>query len=155
MRLIRPPEAHDAGPRPRLFLAGAIDRGRAEAWQDRAAAGFSDLPGSVLNPRRADWDDSWGADLDDPRFAAQVTWELEGLDDADLIACWLPAASAAPVSLMEIGLHARRGRLAVGCQDGFHRIGNVRAICQRYAVPLLASLDDLIALTRHRLLEVA
>lgn len=152
MRAVLPPAPPDAAlPRPWLFLAGAIDQGRAERWQDAAVAALADLPGTALNPRREAWDAGWGTDLDDPRFADQVAWELDALEAADLVLCWLPAAAQAPVSLLEIGLHARRGRLIVGCEPGFHRRGNVRAVCARYTVPVADTFTAAIALVRHRL----
>ncbi|MBA3685319.1 MAG: nucleoside 2-deoxyribosyltransferase domain-containing protein, partial [Planctomycetes bacterium] len=133
MRHERPPlPIDDAWERPWVFLAGAIDQDRAERWQDQACNALGDLPGTVLNPRRDAWDANWGQDLDDARFAGQVAWELDALDRADVVACWLPAGSQAPISLLELGLHARGGRLLVGCPPGFHRRGNVRAVCARY-----------------------
>ena len=152
MREIKPPTPVTADlPRPWLFLAGAIDQDRAERWQDRMVAELASLPGTVLNPRRDAWDATWGQDLDDPRFAEQVAWELDALERADAIACWLPAGSQAPISLLELGLHARRGRLVVGCPPGFHRRGNVRAVCQRFGVPHVDSLTELTSAIRHRL----
>jgi hypothetical protein len=152
MREIRPPQdlLPDL-PRPWLFLAGAIDQDRAERWQDRIVAELTVLPGTVLNPRRDAWDASWGQDLDDPRFAGQVAWELEGLEQADAIVCWLPAGSLAPISLLELGLHARGGRLVVGCPPGYHRRGNVRAVCQRFGVPQVDNLEEMVAVVRRRL----
>lgn len=152
MRELQPPVPPDAdAPRPWLFLAGAIDQGRAMRWQDSAVAALRDLPGTALNPRREAWDATWGTDLDDPRFAAQVAWELDALEAADLVLCWMPAGAQAPVSLLELGLHARRGRLVVGCEPGFHRRGNVRAVCARHTVPLADTLADALALVRRRL----
>ena len=143
--------------RPWVFLAGAIDQGRAEPWQDVVFQYLQDRPGTVLNPRRAAWDATWRQDLEDPRFAEQVTWELDALEAADAILCWLPAGSQAPISLLELGLHARRGRLVVGCPPGFHRHGNVDAVCRRWNIPMAASLqealqllDDLLALQGPR-----
>jgi hypothetical protein len=138
-------------PRPWLFLAGAIDQDRAERWQGHVAVALRDVAGTVLNPRRLDWDGSWGQDLDDERFAAQVAWELDALERADAILCWLPAGSQAPISLLELGLHARRGRLVVGCPAGFHRRGNVRAVCHRFGVPHAETLDQAVATIRGRL----
>ena len=155
MKQILPPSPLTADlPRPWIFLAGAIDQDRAERWQDCAVAALADVPGTVLNPRRQDWDATWGNDLDDPRFAGQVAWELDGLEQADVVACWLPAGSQAPVSLLELGLHARRGRLEVGCPVGFHRRGNVRVVCARFAVPVHATLVELLASVRRRLIPL-
>jgi hypothetical protein len=156
MREIKPPApVTDVLPRPWLFLAGAIDQDRAERWQERLVADLASLPGTAFNPRRDAWDATWGQDLDDPRFAEQVTWELDALEQADVIACWLPASSQAPISLLELGLHARRGRVVVGCPPGFHRRGNVRAVCQRFAVPHVDRLTDLATAIRDRLTSTA
>ena len=141
------PQAH----RPWVFLAGAIDQGRAEPWQDVVMQHLQHRPGTVLNPRREAWDATWRQDLDDPRFAEQVTWELDALEAADAILCWLPAGSQAPISLMELGLHARRGRLVVGCPAGFHRHGNVDAVCRRWNIPMAASLPEALKLLDHLL----
>jgi hypothetical protein len=152
MKEIKPPTTVTADlARPWLFLAGAIDQDRAERWQDRMVADLAGVSGTVLNPRRDAWDGTWGQDLDDPRFAEQVDWELDALERADAIACWLPAGSQAPISLLELGLHARRGRLVVGCPPGFHRRGNVKAVCQRFGVPHVDSLTEVATAIRHRL----
>jgi len=151
MEQYRPPQAiPDHAPRPWIFLAGAIDQGRAEPWQNAVVPALIDQPGTLCNPRRVDWDASWRQTLDDPRFAGQVKWELDALEDADLILCWLPAGSQAPVSLLELGLHARGGRLIVGCDDGFHRQGNVAAVCARFGIPLVGSLSELIEGARQQ-----
>jgi Nucleoside 2-deoxyribosyltransferase like len=140
-----PPDAQ----RPWVFLAGAIDQGRAEPWQDVVMQHLQDRPGMVLNPRREAWDATWRQELEDPRFAEQVTWELDALEAADAILCWLPAGSQAPISLLELGLHARRGRLVVGCPPGFHRHGNVQAVCRRWNIPMAASLTEALGLLDH------
>lgn len=145
---IAPSPLHDALPRPWLFLAGAIDQDRAERWQTAAIAGLADCPGTVLNPRRDAWDATWVQSLEHPQFAGQVAWELDGLEGADVIICWLPASAQAPVSLLEIGLHARSRRLLIGCESGFHRRGNVLAVAQRFHVPVVETLAELITLAR-------
>lgn len=138
-------------PRPWLFLAGAIDQDRAVRWQDEAIELCRDMPGTLLNPRRQDWDPTWNQSLDNPHFATQVTWELDGLEHADVIICWLPATAQARISLMEIGLHARRGRLLIGCEIGFHSRGNVMAVSQRFGIPLFDTLADVITAAKQRL----
>jgi hypothetical protein len=138
-------------PRPWLFLAGAIDDGRAEPWQEDVIASVDDLRGTVCNPRRQAWDATWGRTLDDPRLAEQVGWELDALERADLIAFWFPATAAAPISLLELGLHARGGRAIVGCMPGYHRQGNVAAVCRRYGPPMHDDVDGLIVALRQRI----
>jgi hypothetical protein len=128
-----------------LFLAGSIEMGAASPWQDRVIAALADRALTILNPRRPDWDASWQQSIHDARFRAQVEWELDGLERATRIAMYFDPATRAPVTLCELGLFAKSGRLVVACPDGFWRKGNVEVVCARYGVPLLASLDALIA----------
>jgi hypothetical protein len=128
-----------------LFLAGSIEMGAASAWQDRVIAALGDRALTILNPRRPDWDSSWRQSIDDVRFKEQVDWELDGLERATRIAMYFDPATRAPVTLCELGLVARSGRLVVACPDGFWRKGNVEVVCARYGVPLLPSLEALIA----------
>jgi len=60
-------------------------------------------------------------------------------------------ATHAPITLCELGLLARSGRLLVACPDGYFRKGNVEVVCARYSVPLLPDLATLIAALRARL----
>lgn len=119
--------------------------GTAEDWQEQVVAALSDVDGLlILNPRREAWDDSWEQRAADPRFAEQVTWEMDMLDAADIIALYLAPDTKSPVSLLELGLHARSGKLRVCCPDGFWRQGNVEMVCARYHVPLFETLEALI-----------
>lgn len=130
----------------RVFLAGSIEMGTAEKWQERVVAALSGVDGLViLNPRREAWDHNWEQRAADPAFAEQVTWELDMLDAADIVAMYLAPGSMSPVSLLELGLHARSGKLRVCCPDGFRRKGNVEIACARFHVPLFESFDDFIA----------
>lgn len=145
MKVVHAPHAWVADG-PSLFLAGSIEMGAASPWQERVIAALADRPGTILNPRRPDWDASWQQSIDDPRFRAQVEWELDGLERADRIAMYFDPATRAPVTLCELGLCARDRRLVVACPDGFWRKGNVEVVCARYRVPLVSDLDALIAL---------
>ena len=113
--------------------------GQAEQWQKRivdALSAAGDLV--VLNPRRDDWDDSWQRQqrADDPQFSEQVSWELDMLDAADVVVLYLAPGTRSPVSLLELGLCARSGKLKVCCPEGFWRRGNVETVCRRHQVPL-------------------
>src|SRR5262245_40828148 len=134
-----------------VFLAGSIDMGAAEDWQSSMAARLGDMDIVVLNPRRDDWDASWRQSVDDPQFRAQVEWELDGLDRASVIALWFAPESRAPISLLELGLTARSGKVVVGCPDGFWRKGNVEVVCNRFGIPLLADFNAFVAAVRARL----
>jgi len=70
---------------PRIFLAGSIEMGVAENWQTRVARDMTDYEVVLLNPRRDDWDSSWKQSIDDPQFNQQVTWELDRIDDSEIV----------------------------------------------------------------------
>lgn len=52
--------------------------------------------------------------------------------------------SKSPITLLELGLFAKRGKLHVVCTDGFYRYDNVRITCAKYGVPVYASLTEAI-----------
>ncbi|OPZ66000.1 MAG: hypothetical protein BWY85_00167 [Firmicutes bacterium ADurb.Bin506] len=141
MRLVTPPERPTHAERPWLFLAGAIDMGAAEDWQSKAVKALAGFYGTVFNPRRPDWDATWNQTKCDPRMMDQINWELEMLDAVDLIMLWIPGTAKAPIALMELGLHARSGKLIVGCEEAFYRYENVRVTCYRHQVPLYHGLE--------------
>jgi hypothetical protein len=143
------PHRWDASPT--LFLAGSIEMGSATLWQDQVIAALEAWPGTILNPRRPDWDSSWRQSIDDARFREQVEWELDGLERATHVAMYFDPATRAPVTLCELGLTARSGRLVVACPDGFWRKGNIEVVCARYGVRLLPDLGSLVARIRSTL----
>ncbi|GAA3217882.1 hypothetical protein GCM10010468_40980 [Actinocorallia longicatena] len=136
--------------RPLLFLAGSIDMGGAPPWQEEVIKGLADLELAVLNPRRDHWDSSWPQTIEDPRFREQVEWELDGLERADLVAFYFSPTGPAPITLLELGLTARSGRLIVCCPDGYWRKGNVEIVCARFGVPLVGDLGELVREVRSR-----
>jgi hypothetical protein len=44
---------------PSVFLAGSIEMGKAILWQDDMTKELSDLPVTVINPRRNDLNPDW------------------------------------------------------------------------------------------------
>lgn len=120
----------------RLFLAGSIEMGQAQQWQERIVNAVSGLANLViLNPRRDDWDSSWEQRAADPRFFEQVSWELDMLEAADVVVMYLAPDTRSPISLLELGLCARSGKLKVCCPPGFWRRGNVEVVCMRHQIP--------------------
>ena len=127
---------------PKIFLAGSIEMGAAEPWQEELAFRFADNDIVFYNPRRPDWDSTW-TDTSDA-FNEQVNWELDHLESADMIILYFDPATKSPISLLELGLFAEHNKTVVCCPDGFWRKGNVRIVCERYGVPLLHSKEELI-----------
>lgn len=137
--------------RPSVFLAGSIEMGVAEDWQAELTHALDDLDVTILNPRREAWDSTWRQSIDEPRFREQVEWELEALERSTVIALYLAPATKAPISLLELGLFARSGKVLACCPDGYWRKGNVEVVCARYGVTLVSAMSELIPLTRQRL----
>jgi hypothetical protein len=150
-RVIKPPAplALDAGV-PSLFLAGSIAMGAAEDWQQQVESALHDLPIIILNPRRDAWDASWVQSISNPQFREQVEWELAAQERADLIAMYFAPASQAPITLLELGLAARGGKLLVCCPDGYWRKGNIEVVCARYGVPLIGEFAAFVKVLRER-----
>lgn len=134
-----------------IFLAGTIDMGNSTDWQSYVAEQFKDEDVNILNPRRSSWDSSWTQSFENPQFYQQVNWELSALERADIIILYLAEGSKSPISLLELGIHARSGKLLVYCPDGFYRSGNVQIVCDRYNIPLYKDLNELIYRTRKKL----
>ncbi|NWK95234.1 hypothetical protein DM806_06060 [Sphingobium lactosutens] len=142
------PAAHD---RARLFLGGSIDMGKATDWQRDMIAALAGERVAILNPRRPDWNPAWKPEASDPNFREQVEWELAALDSADIIILYFAPGSQSPVSLLEMGLHARSGKLIIFCPEGFWRKGNVDITAQRYGAKQVSSFDELLAEVRVRI----
>ena len=126
-----------------VFLAGSIEMGVAENWQDRVGKFFHDLGYDIFNPRREEWDSSWDQKFENPQFYQQVNWELNALESADLVIMYFDPSTKSPISLLELGLFARSGKLRVVCPDGFWRKGNVEITCNYYKIPLHNNLETL------------
>jgi hypothetical protein len=134
-----------------VFLAGSIEMGTAENWQQKIVDAFP-FDVTFFNPRRDDWDSSWKQELNNPQFYQQVTWELDMLDSADIIIMYFDPKTKSPISLLELGLHAtERKELIVCCPEGFWRKGNVDIVCQRFGIPVFTSLDTMIIELKNRI----
>ena len=116
-----------------VFLAGSIEMGVAERWQDKVVKALEGYPVVVANPRRDDWDSSWEQTIDNFQFAEQVNWELNALEQCALIALYFDPATKSPISLLELGLYIGKTPMVVYCPDGFWRKGNVDIVIQKYS----------------------
>jgi hypothetical protein len=151
-RILKPPAPLNlhSGERS-VFLAGSIEMGQADLWQIEVERALAEEEVVILNPRRDQWDASWEQSIRNPLFRDQVEWELSGQELATVIAMFFAPDTKAPITLLELGLFARGGKLVVCCPVGFWRRGNVEVVCARYGIPLVDDLRDLIDLVRLRL----
>ena len=141
MNIIKPPHPLVMD-QPSIFLAGSIELDKAELWQDRVCMALKEFPVTILNPRRDSWDASWPQDMSFTPFREQVEWELEALELADMILMYFDPATKSPISLLELGLHARSKKMVVCCPEGFWRKGNVDIVCARYGIEQVERLED-------------
>jgi hypothetical protein len=131
-----------------IFLAGSIELGQAEHWQKKVIDALSDKPIRFLNPRRDDWDSSWSQDINNDEFVEQVVWELTSLEMAQIVIMYFDPNTKSPISLLELGLHAKEQKLVVLCPEGFWRKGNVDVVCEYYSINQVDTFDELIEFIR-------
>lgn len=133
--------------KPSIFLGGTIDMGNSVDWQEYTTELIIKNKGgkyNIFNPRRKDWDSSWEQKFENPNFYQQVNWELNALEQADIILLYFVSGSQSPISLLELGLHIHSGKVVVVCEDGFWRKGNVEIVCNRYDIPMFRSIEDFV-----------
>jgi len=128
-----------------VFLAGSIENDTAEKWQSTVINELSDeeVPITVFNPRREDWDPTWSGDRH-PQLIEQINWELDHIERADIVFFYFDPKTKSPISLMELGfmLGYAAEHIVVVCPPGFWRRANVLVMCERANVEVLESLDS-------------
>lgn len=150
MKIFYPPNAYPNFPDKKyLFLAGSIEMGKAIDWQKEISEQLTDLDLVILNPRRPDWDSSWVQSIENEEFVKQVEWELNGLERADIIIVYFAANTYSPISLLELGLHARSKKLIVLCEEHFWRKGNIDVVCRKYGIKQVNDWSEMIAEVRE------
>jgi len=149
----QPLETFDIG-EPSVFLAGSIGLGKAEQWQRDVIDRLNGFPVTFLNPRRDRWNWKQPQRAGNKEFRQQVEWELAGLEVASLVTMYFDPEMPSPITLLELGLYARSGKLVVCCPDGFRRKGNVELVCRMYDVPLVETFTDFISLIAQRLKDL-
>lgn len=160
-RLIRSPNpslAASLDSKTTIFLAGSIEMGKAEPWQDDLYkyldSIFSDKELGVYDPRRDKWDASL-EQVDEPgEFQTQVTWELDRIRFySDIVCFYFDPNTTSPVTMLELGLVLGQARSPasstlpiVCCPDGFYRKGNIDITCRELAnIKVLQSKDSFYA----------
>lgn len=121
-----------------VFLAGGITD--CPDWQADVIKAFDKhlrkLPIVLLNPRRADFP------MNDPNASqAQIEWEFDMLQRADVILFWFPKETLCPITLYELGFQMGRRfgenattypHIAVGTHPEYKRKQDV--VIQTYLV---------------------
>jgi len=126
-----------------IFLAGSIENGKAEDWQDKLSKTLDRFDNIVvLNPRRKHWD----PELDEKKLRFQIIWEQEGINASNLVVFYFDPTTHSPISLLELGqcLGAHK-KVIVYCPPTFFRHTNVEVTCERYHVKLHADYHTFVA----------
>jgi hypothetical protein len=118
--------------------------GAAEPWQDKVVSLLAGTGWTILNPRRDDWDSSWEQKIGNEQFFEQVSWELQGIEEAEWVIVYFDPATKSPITLLELGLcsQLKAQNTIVICPDGFWRKGNVDVICDRYRIHQAHTIED-------------
>lgn len=132
-----------------IFLAGSIEQGRAQPWQEQVANALTEYDIDILNPKRDEWDPTWEQSVTNKAFKDQVTWELRSQETCDFIFMYFDKDTLSPISLLELGLFAKTKKMVVCCPGGFWRKGNVDVVCQRYNIPRIDDLAIAIQYTKQ------
>lgn len=140
-----PQEYPDDPSIPCIFLAGSIEMGAAVDWQTELTEflGTTDLPHCILNPRRDDWDSSWEQSLDNEKFREQVEWELDGIENSDIVVFYFDPDTKSPITLLELGSVIDSGKdVIVYCPDGYWRKGNVDVVANKHGFEVFEDKED-------------
>ncbi len=128
-----------------VFLAGSIEMGKAEDWQNSVGEILIANGWNVFSPRRDDWDSTWEQSINNPQFRAQVEWELHALEECQAVLFYFQPYTLSPISLLEFGMHAPWfKRTALVCPEGYWRKGNVDVVADRYGIEQQATLCEAI-----------
>lgn len=136
-----------------VFLAGSIEQGKAEKWQDKITTIFQEVPHiTFLNPRRPDWDSTWGED--NPKLIEQIQWELRCLRYADIKVFYFDPTTKSPVTLLEMGreLEHNPSNCIICCPKGYWRRTNVTVTCDLYDVPVFDTFDEMVSALAAKML---
>ena len=138
------------GDRACLFLAGSIQMGSAGHCQESVVRLLEKTGWVILNPRRDEWDSSWEQSIDNPLFVEQVSWDLQGLEQAEMVLVYFDPNTKGPITLLELGYLAGSdpGKVIVVCPPGFWRKGNVDILFDRHNVRQIATLEEAVEILK-------
>ncbi len=122
--------------KPSVFLGGSIEMGAAPDWQAAMIRDLAPVTSVIYNPRRDDWNSSWEQSIDNPDFNVQVNWEMDMIEEAEIVILYFAPETKSPITLLELGFVAGWRPIAtrVCCPTGFWRKGNVDIVCERNGI---------------------
>jgi len=133
-----------------IFLAGSIEMGTCENWQETVIEHFDEKYVDFYNPRRVDWDASWSQGFEQPQFYQQVAWEMDSLDFADVVVFYFDPKTKSPISLLELGLYKDKNPI-VCVPEGYWRKGNIEMVCNKYELQLCHDMESFMTAIASRI----
>lgn len=105
-----------------IFLAGSIENGKAENWQEKAVDYLYHYRCIVCNPRR----DDWNPNATEKDIAKQIRWEQECLSVSEIILFYFDPNTISPITLLELGMAIGQNKeIVVVCTPEYFRYTNV------------------------------
>jgi nucleoside 2-deoxyribosyltransferase len=154
MTVIKPPTKIEVGKDALvIFLGGSIEMGKAEEWQTKLSKDIEEFDVIALNPRRSDWDSSWVQSIENKQFNEQVTWELSGLERADIVVIYLAKNTMSPITLLELGINIveKPDSVVVYADEKYERKGNVDITCKRHGVVVHSDYEEFLNALKNKI----
>lgn len=131
-----------------IFLAGSIEMGKAELWQDTFVEKIkkyftTDKSVLIYNPRRDDWNGSLEQVYENDVLKNQINWELNALEKSTFVYFYFDPKTSSPITLLELGRFYNKN-IVVNCPDGYFRKANVDIFCERYGIRQVSSMEEAI-----------
>ena len=133
-----------------IFLAGPTPRStEVPSWRPEALSILEEelhFDGTVFVPESEDGQPHH-------EYDHQLSWEWEALNQATIVVFWVPREKTqmpAFTTNVEFGLLVASGKLVLGTPPHAEKVGYLRALAERYHVPLFSSLRETLqeAVTR-------
>lgn len=128
-----------------IFLAGPTPRSAdVSSWRPEALTLLRDklrFEGVVFVPESPD-----GRPHNE--YDHQLSWEWEALNQATIVVFWIPrdlATMPAFTTNVEFGFLVTSGKVVVGAPPDAQKMAYVRAMADRYNVPMFESLEETLA----------
>lgn len=127
--------------KPKIFLAGSIEQGKAIEWQKDVVQSLVPYNVMVLNPRRTNWNASWKDG--DKNITRQINWELSGINMSDAVFFYFDPNTLSPITLLEFGkCIAWDVKRFIVCPKGYWRRQNVLVTAKWHHERIYDSLDQ-------------
>lgn len=102
-----------------VFLACSLCKVNGRDWRQSMASALSSQAITIFDPSRPDWDASWPQDISFAPLREQIEWELDKQEAADIVAVYFGPEGQAPISMLELGLAVRSGKVIVACSEHY------------------------------------